>query len=63
MFYVILEAANEPSEVAKLLLKKGFKPTVVMEKKAFNEHLFVVKFSRKIKNLKSYFCNKTNTKK
>jgi len=47
VFYVILEEANQPKSVAVSMMEKGFLPTVVAERRAHNEHLFVVKFSRR----------------
>lgn len=45
-FYLLLERQNKPKEVVRAMRQLGFSSKMVMEKKAFNEHLFIYRFRR-----------------
>eukprot|EP01089_Gocevia_fonbrunei_P007146 TRINITY_DN1819_c0_g1_i4.p1 TRINITY_DN1819_c0_g1~~TRINITY_DN1819_c0_g1_i4.p1 ORF type:complete len:219 (-),score=31.91 TRINITY_DN1819_c0_g1_i4:10-666(-) len=44
--YIVAVKENQPEEIMKIMTNFGFCSSVVLERRAFNEHLFILKFQK-----------------
>ncbi|ETW04418.1 hypothetical protein, variant 2 [Aphanomyces invadans] len=46
VFYMVVVAENKPNDIARIMLSQGFHMETIRSRKAFNESLSIVKFTR-----------------